>query len=131
MAALPESLRVAAKRRCKPGRPKGSTGAGRPVKDLSHDPWRYLYAAAQHAIDHSPIGMSELSICNAFATLMVGRPLRDGEFIIGDHGETIITAREAAAEMLADRPFPLFVEDGTICQPTAAPLRERANHTTP
>jgi len=86
---------VAAKRRGKRGRPKGSTGGGRPAKDLRHDPWRYLYAAAQCAIDRSPIGISELSICNAFATLMVGRPLRDGEFII-DHGETLITATEAA-----------------------------------
>jgi hypothetical protein len=51
--------------------------------------------------------MSELSICNAFAALMHGRPLRDGEFIVDHHGETIITARNAAEEMRAGRPFPV------------------------
>jgi hypothetical protein len=99
---------VATKRRCKPGRPKGSIGGGggRRPKDLSHDPWRYLYAAAQLIINRSPIGMSELSICNAFAMLRHGRPLRDGEFLVDHHGETIITARKATAEeMRAGRPF--------------------------
>ena len=92
---------MATKRRSKRGRPKGSTGSGRPVKDLSPDPWRYLYAAASLAIDRKPIGTSELSICNTFVTLMHGRSLRDGEFIADHRGAVVKTATEVAEAMRA------------------------------
>jgi hypothetical protein len=92
---------VATKRRSKRGRPKGSTGGGRPVKDLSPDPWRYLYAFASLAIDRKPIGTSELSICNVFVALMYGRPLKDGESIVDHRGAAVKTATEVAEAMRA------------------------------
>jgi hypothetical protein len=92
---------VATKRRGKRGRPKGSTGSGRPVKDLSPDPWRYLYAAASLAIDRKPIGTSERSICDVFVARMYGRPLKDGEFIVDHRGAAVKTATEVAEAMRA------------------------------
>jgi hypothetical protein len=61
------------------GRPKGS------VKLLANDPWRYLYALTQTAIENSRAldGPSTLRICQAFAAFKVGRPLKIGEVVVG------------------------------------------------
>ena len=59
------------------GRPKGSTGGGRPPKSLAGDDWRYLYAAAAEAIDRNSRlvdGMSEMRICLLAALFISGRP---------------------------------------------------------
>jgi hypothetical protein len=77
------------------GRPKGSTGGGRPPKSLADDQWRYLYAAAAEAIDrHSRLvdGLSEMRICLLATLFMFGRPVRAGESIMDD--APIITARK-------------------------------------
>ena len=71
------------------------------MKDLSPDPWRYLYAFASLAIDRKPIGTSELSICNVFVALMYGRPLKDGESIVDHRGAAVKTATEVAEAMRA------------------------------
>jgi hypothetical protein len=68
------------------GRPKGSTGGGRPPKALADDPWRYLYAAAAEAIDRNGRlvdGMSEMRICLLAALFMSGRPMVVGEPVDG------------------------------------------------
>jgi hypothetical protein len=109
MSILTRELK--AKRRSERGRPKGSSGGGRPGKDLSHDPWRYLYAAAQFAIDQSRTvngGVSELQICETFAALMLGRPLREGEFIIDGDGKVVINATGAGEAMREGRLFPVI-----------------------
>jgi hypothetical protein len=61
------------------GRREGS------VKLLADDPWRYLYALTQTAIEKTRAlnGPSELRICEAFAAFKVGRPLKAGEFVVG------------------------------------------------
>jgi hypothetical protein len=69
------------------GRPEGS------VKLLANDPWRYLYALTQTAIENSRAlkGPSTLRICQTFAAFKAGRPTKVGEGVIGDDGPTIVT----------------------------------------
>jgi hypothetical protein len=89
------------KRRGRPPKPRDpnpppSRGRGRPkgsVKLLAADPLRYLYALTEAFIQINAgdlDGDSELKVCEFFATLRVSRPMRVGEFIIGQD-ETLVT----------------------------------------
>jgi hypothetical protein len=71
-------------KRARAGRPIGS------VKLLARDPWRYLYALTQTAIEKTQAlnGPSELRICEAFAAFKVGRPAKVSEVVI-DRGNPI------------------------------------------
>jgi hypothetical protein len=67
----------------KRGRPVGS------VKLLANDPWRYLYALTQTAIEnsHTLEGPSKLRICETFAAFKVGRLAKVSEVVIGRGGD--------------------------------------------
>jgi hypothetical protein len=63
------------------------------VKLLANDPWRYLYALTQTAIEKSRAlrGPSTLRICQTFAAFKVGRPAKVGEVVIGSGEPAIVT----------------------------------------